>query len=245
MGFTKSDNKNFYSPIRRAILTHKMIEPGDRVAVGMSGGKDSTSLLLFLDTIKKQKRLGFDFEIVPISLDPGMVDFDLSPTRAFAKSLGYELTVVPTNIAKVVFEIRQETSPCALCAKLRRGTLYQTAAKMGCNKVALGHHVDDALETYFMNFLFHGKMASFEPMSYLDQTKISIIRPLLYLHETAIVRFATREQLPVVFNPCPADKKTKREEVKQLVTAMSRTYPDVREKFVKAIESGEAAHFWN
>ncbi|MGY3777196.1 tRNA 2-thiocytidine biosynthesis TtcA family protein [Isobaculum melis] len=243
MSFKKTDNKHYYNPVRNAILNHQMIEPGDKVAIGMSGGKDSSTLLYFLDTISKQKRLGFEFEIVPISLDMAM-GMDLTPMEAFVASLGYQLEVVPTQIAKVVFDIREEKNPCSLCANLRRGILYTHAAKLGCNKVALGHHVDDAIETYLMNFLLHGKLASFEPMSYLDKTKVSIIRPMLYLEETDIIHFVEREAIPVIHNPCPVDKKTKREEMKKLVTQLSLQYPDIRNKFVKGMEQGKQADFW-
>lgn len=243
MGFKKKDNQLYYNPIRRAVLAHQMIEAGDRVAIGMSGGKDSTSLLYFLDMIQKQKRLGFHFEIVPISLDMGF-DMDITPMKDFVEDLGYELDIVPTNIAKVVFDIREERSPCSLCAKLRRGILYNRAKELGCNKVALGHHLDDAVETYFMNFLFHGKMASFEPISYLTKTEISLIRPLLYLQEREIIRLVKREELPVIFNPCPVDKKTKREEIKKLVSSLSETYPDIREKFIMGMEQGTIEDFW-
>ncbi|MHC5215965.1 tRNA 2-thiocytidine biosynthesis TtcA family protein [Enterococcus sp. LJL128] len=243
MGFKKKDNQIYYNPIRRAVLNHQMIQPGDKVAVGMSGGKDSTSLLYFLDMIKKQERLGFSFDIVPISLDMAF-DMDIQPLTAFVENLGYSLDVVPTNIAKVVFDIREERSPCSLCAKLRRGILYNRAKELGCNKVALGHHLDDAVETYFMNFLFHGKMASFEPISYLTKTNITLIRPLLYLQEKEIIRLVKREALPVIFNPCPVDKKTKREEVKQLIAGLSDSYPDIREKFVMGMEQGTIEDFW-
>ncbi|WP_265458367.1 tRNA 2-thiocytidine biosynthesis TtcA family protein [Enterococcus sp. HY326] len=244
MTFVKKDNQRFYNPIRRAILNHGMIQPGDRVAIGMSGGKDSTSLLYFLDMIRRQQRLGFDFEIVPISLAMGF-EMDITPLENFVESLGYQLDVVDTNIAQVVFDIREEKSPCSLCAKLRRGYLYNRAKELGCQKVALGHHLDDAIETYFMNFLLHGKMNSFEPKSYLTRTGVTLIRPLLYLEEMEIKRFVKREELPVIFNPCPVDKKTKREEMKHLVTQLSETYGDIREKFVMGMEQGTAADFWS
>lgn len=244
MTFKKKDNERFYNPMRRAILKHGMIEPGDKVAIGMSGGKDSTTLLYLLDTIRRQRRLGFDFDLVPITLDLGFVGMDLTTLKDFVHSLGYELTIVPTNVAKVVFDIREERSPCSLCAKLRRGTLYNTASKLGCQKVAIGHHLDDAIETYFMNFLFHGKMASFEPKTYLTKTGVTLIRPLLYIEELEIKRLVKREELPVIFNPCPRDKKTKREEIKRLVTSLSGEYKDIREKFVMGMEQGTEEDFW-
>ncbi|WP_430607610.1 hypothetical protein IGJ55_001053 [Enterococcus sp. AZ170] len=243
MSFKKKDNQIYYNPIRRAVLNHRMIQPGDKVAIGMSGGKDSTSLLYFLDTISKQQRLGFEFDIVPITLAMGF-DMDIAPLQEFVEKLGYELEVVPTNIAQVVFDIREERSPCSLCAKLRRGILYKHAKELGCNKVALGHHLDDAIETYFMNFLFHGQMASFDPISYLSKTGITLIRPLLYVEEKQVIQFVKREALPVIFNPCPVDKKTKREEIKQLISGLAQAYPDIREKFIMGMEHGLVENFW-
>jgi tRNA(Ile)-lysidine synthase TilS/MesJ len=241
---TQEDNAHYFNPIRKAILNHGMIEPGDKVAVGMSGGKDSTSMLYFLDRLKKQNRLGFDFEIVPITLDPG-VGMDFSPMVEFARSLGYEPTIVPTEIFKIVFEIRAERSPCSLCANLRRGMLYSTAKEMGCNKVALGHHVDDAIETFFMNFFLHGKMASFEPITYLSRNDISIIRPYLYLEEKDIISFVNKHEVPVIFNPCPMDKKTKREDMKHFVENLNKQFPGVKRKFIRAMEDGVYDNFWN
>lgn len=243
MAHQKKDNQVYYNPLRRAILNHQMIEPGDRVAVGLSGGKDSTTLFYLLDRIAKERRLGFEFELVPITLDMDM-GMDISPLTDFIEKLGYELTVVPTNIATVVFDIRQEKSPCSLCAKLRRGILNQSAKDLGCNKVALGHHGDDAIETYLMNFLFHGKLASFAPVTYLSKVDITLIRPLLYLEETTIKTFVAREELPVIFNPCPVDKKTKREEIKKVVTQLSDSYPLIRQRFIQGMEQGTAENFW-
>lgn len=242
--FKKKDNERFYNPVRRAILKHGLIEPGDKVALGMSGGKDSTTLLYLLDRIRRQRRLGFDFDIVPITLDLGFEGMDLQPLKDFTASLGYALDIVPTKVARIVFDVREERSPCSLCAKLRRGTLYHHARDLGCEKAALGHHLDDAIETYFMNFLFHGKMNSFEPRSYLSKTDITLIRPMIYIEEKEIKRLVKREELPVIFNPCPADKKTKREEIKRLVTSLAETYPDIREKFVMGMEQGTEEDFW-
>lgn len=243
MTFKKKDNADFYNPIRRAVMNYQMIQPGDKVAVGMSGGKDSTSLLTFLDLIRRQKRLGYDFELQPVALDMGM-DIDLAPLENYTAALGYTLNIVPTRIAPIVFEVRREKSPCSLCAKLRRGILYRRAVELGCGKVALGHHLDDAIETYFMNLLLHGRMTSFEPFSHLTKTGIDLIRPMIYVEEREIIRFAQREELPVLFNPCPADKKTERERTKRLVTRLSAEYPDIRQKFILGMEQGTTRDFW-
>ncbi|MFC4771015.1 tRNA 2-thiocytidine biosynthesis TtcA family protein [Enterococcus hermanniensis] len=245
MDFKKKDNQLYFNPVRRALLTHQMIQAGDRVAIGMSGGKDSTTLLVLLDQLRRQKRLGFDFEIVPICLDMGFEGCDITPMKQLVEDLGYTLEIVPTNIAKIVFDIRKEHSPCSLCAKLRRGILYTRAQELGCQKVALGHHVDDAIETYFMNFLFHGRLNSFEPTSYLSKTNVTLIRPMIYLEEKQIIQFVKRFEIPIVFNPCPVDKKTKREEIKKLVTTLSAEYPDIRKRFIVGMEQGTAADFWS
>lgn len=243
MNFSRKENYTYYNPVRRAILNYQMIEPGEKVAVGLSGGKDSTTLFTILDTIRRQKRLGYSFELVPISLDMGF-EADNEPLKNYIRDLGYELDVVPTAIAKVVFDIREEKNPCSLCAKLRRGILYNRARELGCQKVALGHHLDDAIETYFMNFLYHGKLTSFEPVTFLSKTELSLIRPLLYVQEKEVIRFVNKKSLPVVFNPCSVDKKTKREEVKQLVTHLTQTYPDIRHRFIQGMEQGTPADFW-
>ncbi|SJZ48827.1 tRNA(Ile)-lysidine synthase TilS/MesJ [Pilibacter termitis] len=237
------DNARYFNPIRKAILNYEMIRPNEKVAIGMSGGKDSTSLLFFLDELKRHKRLGFDFEIVPICLDMGL-PVDITPMKEFVENLGYTLEIVPTNIMEVVFDIRKERSPCSLCAKLRRGILYSRAKELGCSKVALGHHLDDAIETHFMNFFFHGQMGSFDPISYLSKTDISLIRPMVYVAEGDIIQFVKRQGLPVIQNPCPVDKHTKREEIKHVVTQLSTSYPDVRQKFIMAMEKGETEVFW-
>ncbi|MDT2816176.1 tRNA 2-thiocytidine biosynthesis TtcA family protein [Vagococcus carniphilus] len=243
MSFSKRENRIYYNPMMKAIGRYNLIEPGEKVAVGMSGGKDSTSLFVMLDTLSKQKRLGFEFEVVPICLDLGF-DMDIVPMKELVESKGYELDIVKTDIAKVVFDIREEKNPCSLCAKMRRGYLYSRARELGCQKVALGHHLDDAIETYFMNFLFHGRMESFEPMTYLTQTEVSIIRPMIYLEEKSIIRFCQKKELPVVFNPCPVDKKTKREEMKRLIEGLSVDYPLVKQRFIQGMEQETKENEW-
>lgn len=243
MSFKKKENQKYYNPMMKAIGSYHLIEPGEKVAVGMSGGKDSTALFFMLDMLSKQKRLGFDFEVVPICLDMGFA-MDITPMKELVEEKGYTLDVVDTNIAKVVFDIREEKNPCSLCAKLRRGYLYSRAKELGCQKVAIGHHLDDAIETYFMNFLFHGKMESFEPMTYLSKTEVSIIRPMIYIEEKDIIRFCNNKELPVIFNPCPVDKKTKREEMKQLVDSLATDYPLIKQRFIQGMEQEVRENEW-
>ncbi len=170
---------------------------------------------------------------------------DISLLKKFIASLDAELHVENTFISKIIFDIRREKNPCALCANLRRGALYNVAQSLNCNKVALGHNLDDALETFLMNLLFNGKMSVFQPKSFLDRKKITVIRPLITLEEDTIKKIAKAKSIPVVKNTCPVDKKTKREEVKQLVNVLSKQYPDIRHKFLTAVKNADLESFWN
>lgn len=163
---------------------------------------------------------------------------DLAPMKDFVEQRGYQLDIVPTKIADIVFDVKKEKNPCSLCAKLRRGILYKRSQELGCTKVALGHHLDDALETYFMNFFYHGRLESFEPISFLSQTGLHLIRPMIYLEEKEIVRWINYHSLPVIYNPCPVDKKTKREETKHFVERLTKEYPLVKQRFIQGMEHG-------
>ncbi|MDS1030847.1 ATP-binding protein [Bacillota bacterium LX-D] len=237
----KSDSKWFLTKVKRALKDFQMIDPGDRIAVGLSGGKDSTSLLYILHILKNMVRM--DFEIVPITLDMGW-EADWSPLTEFCTQLGLPHRIKETNIGKIVFDIRQETNPCSLCAKLRRGALHNEALAQNCNKVALGHHLDDAIETFLLNLLYAGKMGSFPSKIYLDRTKLTLIRPMVYLPQKTIVSLVKRENLPVVNNLCPANGHTKRQEMRQLITLLQGKYPDIRDKFLSAFNNVEMENLW-
>ncbi|MEW6623409.1 MAG: ATP-binding protein [Bacillota bacterium] len=239
----RTDRKWFLTPVKKTIFQYHMIDHGDKIAVGLSGGKDSSTLFYILTFLQKQ--MPVKFELVPISLTLGFEDMDISPLRDFVSRLGNTLYIEPTLIGKIVFDLRQEKNPCALCANLRRGALYDTAKKLGCNKVALGHHLDDAIETFFMNLVFNGQMGIFQPKSFLDRKKITVIRPLITLEESSIISIAKAKKIPVVKNTCPANKKTKREEMKKLVSELSRSYPDIRYKFLCAAQNIQLENFWN
>lgn len=239
---SNSENKRLLKPMRKTILEYNMIEDSDRVAVGLSGGKDSSTLLYLLTLLQKQ--LPFRFEIVPISLTLGFDGMDLSPMQKFVNDLGHELHIKETNISQVVFDIRQEKNPCSLCANLRRGILYDYAKALGCNKVAYGHHLDDGIETFFMNLLFGGKLGVFKPVSYMDRLNITLIRPMLTIEEKNIIQFVKAKQIPIIHNPCPADKHTKREEMKELVSTLSEKYPNVRQNFLNAVTNVREENFW-
>lgn len=219
--------------VRRCVDDYHMIAPGDRIGVGVSGGKDSLALLYFLAELRKYHSSPFSLEAITIDLGFGM---DFGPIQTLCDSLEVPLTVVPTQIAPIIFEHRQEKNPCSMCSKMRRGALNQTLLDRGLNKLALGHHYDDAVETFMMSLLYEGRISCFQPVTDLDRTGIIQIRPMLYIHEKSIETFASRYQLPVIHNRCPIDKRTKREEIKKLVYDLSGTYPDLKERIFGAMQ---------
>jgi tRNA(Ile)-lysidine synthase TilS/MesJ len=239
---SNSERKRLLTPIKKTILQFKMIEEGDRVAVGLSGGKDSSTLLYILTILREQ--LPFHFEIIPISLSLGFEDFDILPLEKFVKELGTKLYIKETNISQVVFDYRKEKNPCSLCANLRRGILFEFAASLNCNKLAYGHHLDDGIETFFMNLLYGGKLGVFKPKTYLDRSNITLIRPMLAIEEKTIINFVKAKNIPVIHNPCPADKNTKREEMKELVKTLSSKYPDLRQNFMHGAINIQEEDFW-
>ena len=220
------------SYVRRAVDHYNMIKEG--VAVGVSGGKDSLALLVALTQLSRfypEK-----FEVVAITLEMGYDEMDFSPVQALCDRLGVEYIRVPTQIGPIIFDIRHEENPCALCAKMRRGALHDAARKAGCNKVALGHHFDDVVETYMLSLFYEGRISCFQPVTYLDRADITLIRPLLYVPEYFVRSFAKRHELPIVHNPCPADGNTKRQEIKELVAVLSKTYPDLKARVFGAMQ---------
>lgn len=235
----RTDGKWFLTRVKRTIYKHKMIGDGDRVAVGLSGGKDSAALLYILNLFKKHSPLNFDLEAVYVHLGWPV---DLKPLTDLAGRLNIRLHVEETAIARVVFERRQEKNPCALCANMRRGALHQAALKLGCNRAALGHHLDDAVQTFMMNLIYTGQMDTFKPVTYLDRTDLYLIRPLIELPESVLAALARRENLPLLKNPCPVSGKTKRSEMEKLLNELSSRYPDLREKWRSALMNSP---FWN
>lgn len=217
--------------MRRCIEDYKMISPGDKIAVGVSGGKDSLVLLKLLAGLRQY----MDFQVEAITIDMGL-GMDYSGIEAMCRELQVPYTIVKTEIAPIIFDYRKEKNPCSMCAKMRRGALNQALLDRGLNKLALGHHYDDAVETFMMNLLFEGRIGCFQPVTDLDRTGIIQIRPMLYIHEKTVDSFARRYELPVVENRCPVDKQTKREEVKKLVYDLSATYPDLKERIFGAMQ---------
>ena len=219
--------------VRRCVQDYHMIEEGDRIGVGVSGGKDSVALLAFLAELRKYNDKAFDVEAITIDMGLGM---DYTPIADWCEKLDVKFNLIQTQIGPIIFEHRKEKNPCSMCAKMRRGALNQALLDRGMNKLALGHHYDDAVETFMMSLIYEGRISCFQPVTDLDRTGIIQIRPMLYIHETTIDSFVTRNELPVITNRCPVDKYTKREEIKQLVYDLSATYPDLKERIFGAMQ---------
>ena len=219
---------------RRCVEDYDMISAGDDIAVGLSGGKDSLTLLASLAALR-----GFypkPFTLRAVTVDMGVPGMDFSPLAAYCESLGVPFTLVPTEIYHVIFEARQEKNPCALCAKMRRGVLHEAMAKLGCKKIALGHHHDDAIETFYLSLFYESRLSCFYPVTYLDRTDVTQIRPLLYCSEAMVRSACERVALPVIVNPCPANGGTKRQEVKELIETLSAQYPSLKESTFRAMQ---------
>lgn len=233
--------KRILGGARRAIDDYNMISEGDRIAVGVSAGKDSLSLLCAMSELRRFYPIPFTLQA--ITIDMGFDGSDFSPIADLCRSLDVPYTVIKTDIAKIVFDIRKEPSPCSLCAKLRRGALYGTAKELGCNVVALGHHMDDAVETLLLNLFFEGQIECFSPVTNLSKTGVKLIRPLIYLPEKDVRYFAKRADLPVIKSPCPANGNTEREEMKRLVSDLERKYKGLRHRILGAMQRGNVSGF--
>ncbi len=202
---------------RRAIEEYHMLADGDRVAVGVSGGKDSVALLVTLARLRQF--IGIDYSLSAVTLDPGFSgrEEDYGPITALCAQYGVEHVVRRTQIGEIIFDIRKESNPCSLCARMRRGALHDAAKELGCNKLALGHHNDDAIETFLMNLYREGRIGCFQPVTYLSRKDLTMIRPLIFAPEKDIASAVRRCGLPVVKSQCPADGNTAREEMKQFI----------------------------
>ena len=236
-----SEMRRMLSYVRRAVDDYDMIEDGDRIAVGISGGKDSLTLLEVLS----EMRIFYPkkYEIVAITVDMGFEGQDYSEVKEFCRRLGIKYVIEKTDIAKIIFDIRKEPNPCSLCAKMRRGSLHSAAVEAGCNKVALGHHYDDAVETFMMNLFFEGRLGCFSPKSYLSNRKLWLIRPLIYATEKDVKYFVSKRALPVVTSLCPEDHATEREKMKNLLTELERTNKGVKHRIFNAMCKGEIDGF--
>jgi len=218
---------------RRAVDDYDMIEDNDKIAVGISGGKDSLTLLCALKYLQ-----GFyprHFQLMAITVHTGHEGFDLEPVLCLCRKLEVPYTVIPTEIAAIVFEEKKSSNPCSLCAKLRKGAFNRAALEHGCTKIAYAHHQDDIIETMLLSLIYEGRFHTFLPKTFLDRTGLTLIRPLIYVPEARIKGFQNRYQLPVVHNPCPADGVTKRQYVKELLCTLNKENPGVKERMFRAI----------
>ena len=221
---------------RRAIDDYNMIQEGDKIAIGISGGKDSLTLLYALSGLRRFYPKKFELEAITVNM--GYKEADFSAVAKLCEELDVPYTVVETDIAEILFEYRKESNPCSLCAKLRKGAFNNKAKEIGCNKKAYAHHFDDVIETMMMSLLYEGRFHCFSPVTYLDRADITLIRPLIYVDEQDIISFKKANQLPVVDNPCPVDGYTKREYTKQLIKSLDKESPGLRERLFTAIREG-------
>lgn len=225
---------NFTSFVRRCVDDYGMISDDDAVAVGLSGGKDSLALLCALDHLRGYYPKKFRLEAVTIDL--GFEGMDFSEVSELCRRLRVPYTIVKTDIREIIFDLRDESNPCSLCSKMRRGALNDAIRARGINKLALGHHFDDAIETFFMSLLYEGHISSFKPVTWMSRAEVWQIRPLLYVGEERISSLVAKYKLPVVESLCPLDKTSKRQEIKALVKSLSADYPDLKSKVFGAMQ---------
>lgn len=227
--------QQLYSLVRKAIDDYQMIDEGDKIAVGISGGKDSLTMLYALHGLMRfyPKK----FQIHAVTVDLGFGNLNLDEIKKLCQSMNIEYTIVKTDIAQVIFEERAESNPCSLCAKMRKGALNQAIKETGCNKVAYAHHKDDVVETMLMSLLYEGRIHTFSPVTYLDRMDLTVIRPLIYMNEADVIGFVNKYDVPVVKSPCPADGHTKREYIKNLLRGINLETPGVKERMFTAIRN--------
>ena len=226
--------QNMLGRVRRCVDDYHMIEAGDSIAVGVSGGKDSLTLLAVLAGLRSFYPKAFSLRA--ITIDMGLDGMDFSPVADFCRSIDVPYTVKKTEIGPIIFDYRKEKNPCSMCAKMRRGALGDVLLEQGCNKIALGHHFDDAVETFLLSLVYEGRISCFQPVTHMTRTGVDQIRPMLYAGEGRIANLAKALELPIVENPCPEDRGSKRYEIKQFIRTMSQTYPDLRSKVFGAIQ---------
>lgn len=227
--------QKLYSYTRKAIDDYEMINEGDKIAIGISGGKDSLTLLYALSGMRKfyPKK----YELAAISVDLGLGIQNMDKIKELCDSLEVPLYIEKTEIGNIVFDIRKEKNPCSLCAKMRKGALNNKALELGCNKIAYAHHKDDIIETMMMSLIYEGRINSFAPVTHLEKTGIYVIRPMMYVSEAEVIGFKNKYQLPVAKNPCPVDGHTKREYIKKLISEINKENPGVKERMFTAISA--------
>ncbi|AFA48068.1 tRNA 2-thiocytidine biosynthesis TtcA family protein [Acetobacterium woodii] len=234
--------KKILGPLRRGVEKYEMIKPGDRIAVGLSGGKDSSALLVALKRFQHFSPVPFELE--GITLDMGFGGMDLTPLVDLCAKLEIPYTIKKTSIGPIVFEERKEKSPCSLCARMKRGALHDLALSRGCRTIAFGHHADDAIETFFLSLFYEGRINTFSPVTYLDRKDITLIRPLIFVKERDIIGDLELKEIPVIKSTCPANGFTKREDIKNMIKQLRQTIPDLDDRVLGAIQNKEQLNLW-
>ena len=226
--------EQFTGLVRRCVEDYAMIAPGDVIAVGLSGGKDSMALLCALHSLRRYYPK--PFELMGVTVDLGFPGMDFSPVADYCRSLGVPYDIIHSDISDVVFRERQEKNPCSLCVKLRKGAFHDRLKELGANKAALGHHMDDAVETFLLSLIYEGRISCFEPVTHMDRSGIVQIRPMLYAEEKRIVGLARKYAFPIVESTCPMDKTSKRALIKEYMYAVSRERKDFKIKTFRAMQ---------
>lgn len=234
--------KKIIGCIRKAVVDFNMIQDGDVVGVGVSGGKDSVALLYGLRLFQNFSPV--KYELKALSLTLGFDDFDLSPIQSLCDEIGVEYIIKPTQIAKIVFEERNEKNPCSLCARFKRAALHNLCKENSVTKLALGHHRDDGIETLFLSMFYEGRINTFDPVTYLSRKDLTMIRPLIYAEEREIAGAVKRLDLPIVKSPCPADGNTQREYMKQSLLKFYKDIPHSKKNLLNALMNTEQMNIW-
>ena len=222
---------------RKAVDDYSMIQEVDHIAVGISGGKDSLTLLYALHGLKRFYPRKFDLSAVTVDL--GFAYFNLEPIQNLCRELEVPYKIVKSDIYDILFNVRQESNPCSLCAKMRKGALNEAVKEMGCNKVAYAHHKDDIIETMLLSLIFEGRFYSFSPKTYLDRMDLTVIRPMMFIDEMEVIGFRNKYSLPVVKGKCPVDGHTKRQYAKELLRELNKEHPGTKERMFHAILTGD------
>lgn len=229
------------SRVRKAVDNYHMIEEGDKIAIGISGGKDSLCLLYALQSL--QHFYPKKFSLVAVTVDLGFDNLNLEKIKELCESLQVEYEIIKTEISKIVFDDRKESNPCSLCAKMRKGALNEAMKRHGCNKIAYAHHKDDVVETMLLSLLYEGRFHTFSPVTYLDRMDLTVIRPLMYMDEADVIGFIRKYDVPVVKSPCPADGHTKREYVGNLLKQLNKENPGVKDRMFTAITQSKISGY--
>ncbi len=234
--YNKMTLQQLYSYTRRAIEQYHMIDEGDKIAIGISGGKDSLTLLYALSGLRRFYPKKFDIEAITVDLGLGIQKLD--EIEKLCRDLNVNYHIVKTEIGEIIFGARKESNPCSLCATMRKGALNDKAKELGCNKIAYAHHRDDIIETMMLSLIYEGRFYCFSPSLFLDRMEMKVIRPMMFVEETSVIGFMKKYNLPVAKNPCPADGHTKREYVKNLVKTLEKENPGVKDRLFSSIIHG-------